>query len=461
MRYLSIAVFFTLSGVAAGAAPGFPPDSNGGVRQGATETPVCTVALTGSHRTYEVGPGKAHEELDTVPFAALIAGDVVNIHARATAYKTKFGLRAQGTATAPVIINGVSDPACNKPVIDFAGASTARGSASVFNSVQYGERLAGIIIKRGNNDDYNRYLPKFIVIQGLKVMGARNGATYTTLAGSTDRYASSACLWIQSGEDIVIRNNDVSDCGFGIFLMAKDEVLSQTSRRVTLANNRVYGHGVAGSYSEHGFYVQAASPIVEGNFIGVNRPRSSGSSYKSRSSNEIFRYNHVLCTALCMDFVQSEEQSNGIVKQPGYGTDYVYGNTIISSGPPVIHYGGDNRGEQEQDGGPTFVPPVPYRRYLRFWDNTFNLTTSTYRDNVFRLSALETEVDAWNNTFNLNFTGAGDLSWVDVAGTLRLGPGNVINGRKPVEGGQNARRQNFSVTTNQPIPADPKLETLK
>jgi hypothetical protein len=439
-------------------------DGNSGVPQGLTGTDVCTTALVGSHMTYDVGPGKAYAEIDSVPFGSLVAGDVVNIYARPTPYLAKFGLRAQGTASQPVIINGVSDADCKKPILNFDGAKTAVGSDSPGNLVfeGYNEGLGGIVIKRGpsTQDPYGVYEPKFITIQGLQVQGARKGAAYTTLAGVASTYGSAGCIWIQQGEDITVRNNIVSDCAFGIFVMAKDEMLSETANRVTLANNRVYGNGVSGSYSEHGFYVQAANPVVEGNYIGAVRSGSTGSSYKSRSSGEIFRNNTVECSALCMDFVQSEEQTNGIAKQPDYGTDYVYGNTVISTGPPVIHYGGDNMGEQDQSAGPTFIPPVPYRKHLRFWNNTFNLTTSTYRDNVFRLSALETEVDAWNNVFNLNFTGAGNLSWVDVAGTLRLGPGNVINGRQPIAQGQNAAVGNYSVTTGASIPNDPLLSQL-
>ncbi|MDB6106333.1 MAG: sheath polysaccharide-degrading, partial [Gammaproteobacteria bacterium] len=101
---------------------------NAGVVQGATPIKVCTTAMVGSHLTYDVGPGKAYAELDTVPFGALVAGDVVNIYARPAAYKAKIGLRAQGTAADPVVINGVSDSACNKPVLDFSGATTASGS---------------------------------------------------------------------------------------------------------------------------------------------------------------------------------------------------------------------------------------------------------------------------------------------------------------------------------------------
>jgi parallel beta-helix repeat protein len=447
------------------------PGTNAGVAQGAAPVNVCTTALVGSHATYDVGPGRAYAELDNVPFGALVAGDVVNIHARGTPYRSVFGLRAQGTSARPVIINGVTDGSCNKPVIDFDGARTAAGSnpgngQNVYGAdVQYNEALAGIIVKRGPSvqDAYGVYEPKWIVIQGLAVRGARKGSTFTTLAGGTFTRGSAACIWIQSGEDITIRNNDVSDCAFGIFLMAKDNMLSETTVRANIANNRVYFNGVVGSYSEHGFYVQAASPVVEGNYIGQVRPGSQGSSYKSRASGEVFRRNYVVCSAFCADFVQTEEQTNGIALQPDYGTDYVYGNTFISEGS-AIHYGGDNMGEQNSNGTTSvvFVPPVPYRKHLRFWNNTFNLSTSTYRLWLFKLSAQETQMDAWGNTFNLTFTGGGQLSWLGYAGQLRLGPGNVINGPAPVDAqtDSGAVAPIFSVIKGAPIPNDPRLLQL-
>jgi hypothetical protein len=166
--------------------------------------------------TYDVGPGRPYAELDSVPFGSLVAGDVVNIYARSTPYLAKFGLRAQGTASQPVIINGVSDADCKKPILNFDGAKTAVGTDSPGNLVfgGYNEGLGGIVIKRGpsTQDPYGAYEPKFITIQGLQVQGARKGAAYTTLAGVASTYGSAGCIWIQQGEDITVRNNIVSDC---------------------------------------------------------------------------------------------------------------------------------------------------------------------------------------------------------------------------------------------------------
>ena len=73
-----------------------------------TANPV-TSARTGTHTTYNVGPGQSYTEPDTVPWGALQAGDVVNIYYRSTPYRWKIGLRGQGTQSAPIVINGVRD----------------------------------------------------------------------------------------------------------------------------------------------------------------------------------------------------------------------------------------------------------------------------------------------------------------------------------------------------------------
>ena len=391
-----------------------------------------TTALTGSHATYNIGPNQTYTECNNVPFGALVAGDVVNIYYRATPYKCKFGLRVRATATAKVYINGVTDAFGNRPVLDFNGARTAAGSNpgapnNVFTTTPaYGETLAGIIVKRGASDDYESPKPAHIVIQNLELRGAANGNNYTTLAGATQKYDSSAGIWIQVGDDITIQNNVITDNGFGIFTMAKNETLAHTAERLVIRNNRIHNNGVANSYLEHNLYIQAKNPLVEGNYIGLTRKNSQGASYKSRSSGEIFRYNYVVASARAIDLVHSEENGQGIAAQADYGTDYVYGNTIYNdctltncaSNP--IHYGGDNWGEQDGSSS-IFNPGVPYRSRLYFFGNTVinrsNLADA-WRLSVFDLSLAGTTVHAWNNIF-ANF-GTSNTLWTEYAGKINF-----------------------------------------
>src|SRR5262249_53026836 len=399
-----------------------------------------TAPLTGS-RTFDVGPGHTYEEPDTVPWGSLTAGDVVNIYYRAAPYAWKIGLRGQGTPANPIVVNGVTDANGNRPVFQFGGSRTASGSnpggaANVFTGVpEYGESLGGIVIKRGPSDDYFTYKPQWIAIRNLELAGASSGATYTTLAGGSAAFGAAAGIHVLVGRDILIENCVVTDNSVGVFMMAKDELLSQACERVTVRSCRVSGNGIAGSWVEHNFYVQCANPLIEGNFIGQTRPGSLGSSYKSRASGEIFRYNYVEASARACDWVHAEEQSSGIAAQADYGTDFAYGNVIVNDfslpnggAYAPIHYGGDNQGEQEP-GQPLFSPTLAYRSQLYFFHNTVinrDPSGQTYRVVVFDVSVVSGTIDAWNNI--IACSGAQNFSWVEYAGTVNLRGMNLASG---------------------------------
>jgi hypothetical protein len=414
--------------------------------QGAASIPgnPVTTPITGAHATYHVGPGQTYIEPDTVPWGALQAGDVVNIHYRQSPYAWKLGLRGQGTASAPIVINGVTDENGNRPVFNFNGARTASGcnpgnGSNVFTDTpQWGESLGGIVIKRGPDDAWRSYSPRWIQLRNLELHGAAPGKSYTTLAGNTVTFGSAAGLYIVLGEDILLENLVIYDNAFGIFTMAKDGLFSEACKRITVRGCRVYGNGIVNSYYEHNFYIQCHLPVIEGNYIGRVRPGSEGSSYKSRSSGEIFRNNWVDASARAIDWVYSEEQDiNGISQQPEYGTDFAYGNVIVndpSSSPfasAAIHYGGDNLGEQGPS-VPVMVEPL-YRDHLYFWNNTILLRgkqSQIWRQSIFALSLVDTKVDAWNNMVIID-SGSDtppETSWVQLAGHLDLVGTNLAAG---------------------------------
>ena len=439
--------------------------------------PVAT-ARTGSHTTYNVGPGQPYTEPDTVPWGALQAGDVVNVFYRATPYRWKIGLRGQGTQTAPIIVNGVTDAAGNRPVFDFNGARTASGSnpggsKNVFTGdPQWGESLGGIVVKRGPSDAYGSYSPQWIELRNLELHGATNGNSYTTLAGGTATYNGGAGVWLQLGDDVLLENLVIYDNAFGIFTMAKDGLLSETCRRVTVRGCRVFGNGVVGSYYEHNFYVQCHLPVIEGNYIGRVRAGSEGSSYKSRSSGEIFRYNYVEASSRAIDWVHSEEQdTDGIVTQPEYGTDFAYGNVILNDATAAsfasspIHYGGDNLGEQSP-GDPVLVPATAYRSHLYFWNNTVVFRgnqSQQWRQNVFALSLVTTTAEAWNNIIVVDAGGATppDTSWVQYAGHLNLRGNNLAFGAPVSAAAAGANAAHFQVQqSGSLLTTDPRFVNL-
>ena len=402
----------------------------------ATESDPITLAQMGSGTTYDVGPGQSIGEPDGVPWSELAPGDVVNIYWRAEPYRWKLCLRSQGTQTAPVVINGVTNDQGQRPVFDFDGATTASGCANVFDptNVWSLEDYGGIVIKPGLDDPYG-YQPSWLEIRNLELHGAGIERDFIGIDGSSRKYVDAgAAVWIQPTTDLTLENNVIHDNAFGVFTMAKDDELRFACQRITLRSNRVYGNGLSGSYLEHNVYMQATNPVVEGNFFGIVRTGSEGSSYKSRSSGEIFRYNHVVGSARAIDLVQSEGQSDGIAQESDYGIDYVYGNVIEVDcalehcGTYPIHYGGDNLGEQENSEA-LFRPSEPYRRQLYFYNNTVVFKVDreqSWRASVFDLSERNTQVSAWNNLFA--FRGSSQYAWVQNAGQLGLHAANFVDG---------------------------------
>jgi hypothetical protein len=421
-------VFSLLRG-SIGPTLGAPNTGGGGGGTSIASNPVTYALMaTGSGTTYNV---YSDANMDSVPWGSLAAGDCVNIYWKSTPYLRKFGLRAAGTSSNPVIVNGVTDASGNRPQFNFSGATTAAGcnpggANNIFASIPaFNESLGGIVLKPGPSDPYGLYNPKWIQIQNLELFGAANGNSYITLAGNTVAYSSAAAIYLLYAQDILVQNCIMADCGFGFFTQAKDNDLAFAAQRVTVRSCRVYGNGVVGSDLEHNFYVQCANPIIEGNYIGSVRSGSLGSTYKSRSSGEIFRFNYVEPSARTCDWVQSEDNNPGIQTQPDYGTDYVYGNVLIIDGLfGGLHYGGDNLGEDSP--GNVVTPTPPYRFQLYFFSNTVINRSNfppNYRSSVFQLSLINTRCDSWDNIFYCSGTTL--FSWAYWAGFIYLRGGNI------------------------------------
>lgn len=307
----------------------------------------CSTAKTGINRTFHVGPGRTYTELTDVPWLSLQAGDVVNIHYRATPYRTKFGLRAQGTATAPVLINGVTDAQCNRPEISGNNALTATDArnAGYGNDIQ---PYSLISIYRGPTDAWDSYTPKYITIQNLKLTGAKAGNSYTNNAGSSSTYDNfAAAIYAVRVHNLIVENCEITSNGIGVFTNTKGSSAEDYSANVIIRRNRIHLNGNIGRQTEHNLYVQARRVLYEGNYIGQ---AYGGSSLKDRSSGTVIRYNKILASARALDLVESEEEYFSNVKQdPLYPYAWVYGNVIIndSQAPAgfavnMIHWGFDN-----------------------------------------------------------------------------------------------------------------------
>lgn len=385
-------------------------------------TSACSAALIGNRKTFNVGPGQPYAELSLVPWLSLQAGDVVNIFHRSTPYRTKIGLRAQGTASSPVIINGVTDAKCNRPEIDGEDAITAADAAlDMFFSKQHSESLGLIFIYQAPSDPWP-YRPRHIVIQNLKLTGASPRNKYLAQDGTTERYSKGAAgIYAVRVEHLTIENNEITGNGNGVFVNSRAD--DDYSAFITLRRNRIHGNGNSGSNREHNVYVQAARPLYEGNYIGQLIPGAEGSSLKDRSSGTVVRYNHIAAAARALDLVEIEGGVASILKDPLYHQAWVYGNLFVSdfasksqSSSLLIHWGGDNDPRYFRAGT------------LYFYSNTVVTRVSrsqAYDVNIFDLPTMSQAVEIRGNIFAHEGTALLSLGYR--SGVLRLRDTNWIS----------------------------------
>jgi hypothetical protein len=378
-------------------------------------------------KRYDVCEACSYKELTTIPWNDLTPGSVVNIYARAAPYRTKIALRVSGTATAPIVVNGVSDAAGRLPVLSGDGAVTATSNrnSGIYSDAhsEYGEGLALILIKRASTDRYG-YKPRFLVIRNLELRDTYE-RSFSSQSDMTKRYEPSvAAIWADVVEDLLIEGNVITGHAFGVFINnknAENGADAETSRRVTLRQNRIFGNGRVNSYLEHNVYGQGVQFVYESNFIGALRPGAEGSSLKDRSSDTVVRNNTIECAARCLDLVEDESGSSAKRDSPtalaaNYDRALVTGNSIVSniSATSCIHFGGDNLGEG--------AGPFPTYRNgpLIFTDNSCTLNVNAWRASVFDIQHVGATVEASGNT--IVFGGKSEVrSWLRLYGNLTLG----------------------------------------
>jgi hypothetical protein len=375
------------------ASPAWPPPP-------CTPPVACSSPLKGSHATYNVGPGQTYADMTTVPWLSLTAGDVVNIYYRATPYATKVGLRAQGTAENPVIINGVTDDSCHRPIVTGADAATATDAVSQgFFASTGGAAIEGfgvIILFKSPRDPFG-WRPTFLAIQNLQIEGAIGTNTYTSSSGQKKNYPKGASgIYAVSATNFTIQNCEIKGNGEGVFVNTKNDSPQEASYYVTLRGNSIHDNGVVGSYYEHNVYVQGVRSLYEGNFIGQLIPGAEGGSLKDRSSGTVIRYNYIVAAARAIDLVDSEGGSGSVLSDPLYNYAWVYGNLIVN-GPrgsgDLIHWGGDSTIYKNYHQGPLFV--------------YFNTIVNTIDDaSIFDMAMSTSIIDAHSNII----TGTSNLS---------------------------------------------------
>lgn len=455
----------------------------------------------GSGSDYPVGPGMAYTSLSDVPWDALGPGDTVRIHYRAAPYKEKIIISTSGTQQAPIRLCGVAGPNGERPVLDGDGARNDPDDSAAYGGYAPMEGLAMVMLY---NRDYDLKVNN-IVIDGLHIRNAKNTFSYTRMNGNGDSYESgAACIRIQAGDNIVIRNNELENCGNGIFTMSQGYNEAHLTRNLLIEGNYLHGHGQVGSYREHGVYIQAIGVRYQYNRFGPNAPGAEGVTLKERVAGSVIRYNWFDSgSSRLLDLVEVEDAApwyivaeylrelgcSEVENCPGIDLDrlqkvqaaeaayrrtYVYGNLFRHVGSQtvagnILHYGSDND------------PALSRAGTLYFYGNTLAIQQDLSDAWRFRLFYLGNRNDASRSREtievfnNIIFHGgeSGTASYLCLAdhngGTINLGVNWMTNAWQtadamaacyvtaadgPVVNGVD----NLLDTTGAPVPVD--LDTL-
>ena len=349
---------------------------------------------------YEVGPGKPYASIGAVPWESLLAGDTVLIHWRSTAYKEKWVLCRQGTQSAPITVRGVPGPNGELPIIDGNGATT-RSVLNYWNQ----ERS---VIKIGGANNPPDTLPRHITIENLDIRSARPPYTFTAANGTTLAYSDSASsIYIEKGENIVVRNCIIHDSGNGFFVASSNALASQN---ILVEGNYIYDNGIENSIFQHNNYTAAIGITFQYNRFGPLRTGCLGNNLKDRSAGLVVRYNWIEGGNRQLDLVDGEDSSL-IRNHASYRETFVYGNVLIepdaAGNRQIAHYGGDS--------GTT----SSYRKGTLYFYNNTVISTRTDRTTLLRLSTNDEMCDFRNNIVYVTAAGS-TVSLVDSAGVLNL-----------------------------------------
>lgn len=334
-----------------------------------------------------------------VPWATLQPGDSVLIYWKPTPYKEKWVICRQGTAELPITVSGVPGPNGELPVIDGNGATTPANLN--FWSEQRGT------IKIGGANVPADTMPKYITIENLEIRGAHPDYQFTGRNGVVQNYSTSASpIFVEKGENIIIRNNVITDGANGFFVASNDDV---ASRNILVEGNYIYGNGVVGSIFQHNNYTAAIGIIFQFNHFGLLRDGAPGVNLKDRSAGLVVRYNWIEGGNRNLDLVDGED--SGLIRNaPEYHKTFVYGNILIKQNGgnnQITHYGGDSGDEQN------------YRKgKLYFYNNTI-FSERSGNSVVFRLSTNDEQCDARNNILYTTAAGT-SLAMLAESGTLNL-----------------------------------------
>jgi Right handed beta helix region len=402
-------------------------------------------AFSSSAAIYEVGPGKALAEIEAVPWEALVAGDVVSIHWRATPYLSKWVICRQGEASRPIVVRGVANEQGQLPVIDGRDAVT-RKELNFWSETR-------AVIKIGGANKPADLMPMHIVLENLEIRSARPPYAFIGRNGKTSYDKNAAALFIEKGEHIIVRNCVIHDSGNGLFTsyLAKDILIEKCF---------IYDNGIEGSMYEHNSYTAAQGITFQFNRYGPLRAGCLGNNLKDRSAGLVVRNNWLEGGNRQLDLVDAAD-SPILRDDPRYRSTWVCGNLLIEregdGNSQIVHYGGDSDKKEW------------YRKGTLYFYNNTVVSTRRSPTMIFRLSAGDEQVDCRNNLFYVSapgqnlglLEGAGRVNlqhcwfktgWVSARGELLgsiTGQGSCVTGKDTPF--LNIERQDFRLASSSPL----------
>ncbi len=415
IRFIS-AVFLLVSAGMVQAAPAAPVLYSG--------APECK--HTGSGSDFAVGPNQPYQNITDVPWEKLRGGDTVRIFYREAPYYEKIVISTNGTAEEPIRICGVPGPDGQRPILDGQQGVNRPADAQAYSDYEPMQGLAVILIW---NRDYDLKVHN-VTIEGLHIRNARSGFSYVRTDGREQEYETgAACIRVQAGDNIVIRDNELETCGSGIFTMSQEYNEASLTRNILIEGNYLHNNGEPGTGRSHGVYIQAIGATYQFNRFGPNNPDSHGVSLKERVAGSVIRYNWFDSgSSRVLDLVEVEDAAAWYIEQAyldsldgaepdperlekvrqaeaAYRNTYVYGNFFRHIGSTtdagnLIHYGYDND------------PQLARRGVLYFFNNTLmmlNDREDSWRIRLFDVylydesagTPAQETVEAFNNIFYL------------------------------------------------------------
>jgi hypothetical protein len=305
----------------------------------------------GGGTDYHVGEGEAYKTLGAVPWYRLQPGDTVYVHPGT--YHERILISASGTESQWIRVRGIPDANGNLPIISGANATTSTNNHWRWENPADLQVFALVAVAISDDTETP---PHYVEIANLQIQDATPSNSFTAENGRTASYAElAACIYAKSPVHLLVRDNILTNCGWGFFDwtgpgVPRDEFGSELAADIVLRNNYLYNNGPT-----HQVYTEADGVIIEGNRFGPGRAGSYGNHIKDRSAGTVIRYNYFEeapesgytidlpepeegCPSLCYSF------GNPTYPNPKYLQTFIYGNVFIRSNKNAnfIHWNEDH-----------------------------------------------------------------------------------------------------------------------